>query len=89
MKKTTFISRRNPVGEILSFVLAFLFGALMQVLLKAVWKRAWEHEAPLNPSQPGVNWTEALVWGLLTGAAAGAVKVSSRRAADILQARLK
>ncbi len=82
------LSRRNPVGELLRLIAAFAFGALMQVLLKKFWRFSFGHEAPLNPSQPGVNWGEALAWGLATGASAGVVKVVSRRGADLVQKRL-
>jgi len=82
-------SRRNPVGEAASLALAFVFGAAMQVVLKKIWRRAFGHEAPLNPTQPGVNWGEALAWGAATGAAAGAVKVAARRGTDLAQQRLK
>lgn len=81
-------SRSNPVGEIASLVFAFVFGAVMQMLLKKFWQSAFGHEAPLNPSQPGVKWGEALSWGLATGAAAGVVKVVARRTTDLAQQRL-
>lgn len=82
------LSRRNPVGEVASLLAAFAFGALMQVALKKFWRTTFGHEAPLNPTQPGVKWGEALAWGLATGATAGAVKVLARRGTDVVQKRL-
>lgn len=82
------LSRRNPVGELVSFFAAFAFGAIVQVLLKRFWRATFGHEAPLNPSQPGVNWGEALAWGLATGASAGVVKVVARRGTDVVQRRM-
>jgi hypothetical protein len=78
-------SPSNPVGEAISFVAAFAVGALLNLVLKRFWHRAYGHEAPMNPSQPGVKWGEALTWGLVTGAAAGAAKVIARRGTDIAQ----
>jgi len=78
----------NPIGEATSFVVAFSVGALFHLLLKKFWWKAYGHEAPTNPSQPGVKWMEALAWGLGTGAAAGAAKVIARRGADVVQRRL-
>jgi hypothetical protein len=78
----------NPAGEAVSFLAAFAFGALMQMLLKKFWEGAFGHEAPLNPSQPGVKWGEALAWGLFTGAASGLVKVVARRGTDLARQRL-
>jgi len=83
------LSRGNPMGELAAFVAAFAFGAIVQVLLKRFWRVTFGHEAPLNPSQPGVNWGEALAWGLATGASAGMVKVAARRGADVLRSRLR
>lgn len=81
-------SRRNPAGELISFLAAFVFGALTQMALKKFWRAAFGHEAPLNPTQPGVKWGEALSWGLVTGAGAGLVKVLARRGTDVVQQRL-
>jgi len=81
-------SRSNPVGELVSLLVAFAAGALLQMLLKKFWHSAFGREAPLNPSQPGVKWGEAIAWGLATGAAAGVVKVVARRSTDLAQQRL-
>lgn len=91
MNRLKFLRRfgpANPVGEGLSLVAAFLVGAGLNLLLKKFWLRAYGHEAPVNPSQPGVRWSEALSWGLATGAAAGAAKVIARRGADLAQRQL-
>lgn len=82
------LSRANPVGELASLLVACAAGALMQMLLKKAWHVALGHDAPLNPTQPGVKWGEALAWGLVTGAVAGAVKVAARRGTDLAQQRL-
>lgn len=78
----------NPLGEVASLVIAFGAGTLFHFLLKKVWLRAFGHEAPTNPTMPGVGWSESLAWGLATGAAAGAAKVIARRGADVAQQRL-
>lgn len=87
LKSLRSLSPANPLGEALSFVAAFAVGAAFNLLLKRFWLRAYGHEAPLNPTQPGVRWSEALAWGLVTGAAAGAAKVLARRGADVARHR--
>lgn len=72
----------------MSFVAAFAAGALLHFLLKRSWVRLYGQEAPVNPSQPGVGWGEALLWGSVTGAAAGIAKVLARRGTDLAKARL-
>jgi hypothetical protein len=88
MKALRSLSRSNPVGEAVSFGAAFVVGAALNIALKKIWRTAFGHEAPDNPSKPGVRWPEALSWGLATGAAAGAAKVIARRGTDIAQRRL-
>lgn len=88
MKFARGLSRSNPWGELASLLAAFAFGAIVQVLLKRFWRVTFGHEAPLNPSQPGVRWGEALAWGLATGASAGIVKVVARRGTDVVQRRM-
>jgi hypothetical protein len=87
MKKLRSLHRANPVGEAVSFAAAFVVGAGLNVMLKKIWCRAYGHEAPTNPTQPGVKWTEALAWGIAAGAAAGAAKVIARRGTDVAQAQ--
>lgn len=80
-------SRSNPLGEIVSLLIASVFGAVLNVALKKIWKQAYEYDAPTNPGRPGVRWSDALLWGVVAGSAAGIVKVLSRRLADLLRRR--
>lgn len=88
LKSLRSLAPENPVGEAISFAAAFAFGMVVQMVLKKTWRHTFGHEPPLNPSQPGVNWGEALAWGVATGAAAGAVKVLTRRGSDLARQRL-
>jgi Protein of unknown function (DUF4235) len=87
LKKLRRVHPNNPAGEAISFVTAFAVGATLNMLLKRFWIRAYGHEAPTNLTQPGVNWSETLTWGIAAGATAGAAKVLARRGADIAQAQ--
>jgi hypothetical protein len=45
------------------------------------WKLITNKKPPENPAQPGVLWSEAIVWGAVTGMAAGIVGVIVQRLA--------
>jgi Protein of unknown function (DUF4235) len=87
LKKLRRVHPINPAGEAISFITAFAVGAGLNMLLKRFWLRVYGHEAPTNPTQPGVNWSEALTWGIAAGATAGVAKVFARRGTDIAQAK--
>ncbi len=58
---------------------------LLRKLLQVVWEKSTGRSAPTNPSIPGVGWREAIIWGILTGALAGSIKVLARRTTDQLR----
>ncbi len=59
---------------------------VLSAILKWIWERSTGDTAPTNPTKPGVTWQNALVWGLLSGALAGVVKVAARRGTDHFRA---
>ncbi|AHM58907.1 hypothetical protein D770_03200 [Flammeovirgaceae bacterium 311] len=54
-------------------------GASTRYILAKTWKAFTKKDPPLNPASPGVLWAEALMWGALTGAAAGILGTVVRR----------
>ncbi len=50
-------------------------------LAKAAYERYTNREAPQDPSDPGVDWSEALTWTIAASVAAGVSRVVGRRLA--------
>ncbi len=48
-------------------------------ILAKGWKMLIKKEPPFNPATPGVLWTEALLWGAMTGMVAGLLGTVTRR----------
>lgn len=49
--------------------------------LKTAWQAATGEDPPSNPDDPDVDWSKALLWGALSGAAIGAVRIAATRKA--------
>ena len=61
---------------------AAILGAIAaRKLLHTGWRLAMHRDPPENPADPRVDWTEALVWSALTGAAIGISRMLAQRAA--------
>ncbi len=78
---------QDQLSMVLRTATAFAASVLLRKLLKVVWEKSSGRNAPTNPSIPGVGWREAILWGVLTGALAGTVKVVARRGTDRLSSR--
>ncbi len=76
---------KDQLSEVLRIGTAFTASVLLRKLLQIVWEKSSGRTAPKNPSIPGVGWREAILWGILTGALAGTVKVLARRGTDRLR----
>ncbi len=62
--------------------LAAVAGAMAtRNLVKSGWRRIKKSEPPQNPLRQDVDWQDALLFGLITGAIAGVVRILMRRAA--------
>lgn len=57
--------------------------------LQASWKVALNREPPKNPTSSEVDWKDALLWGAVSGACVGMVRIASRRASSSLYRNLK
>ncbi len=51
---------------------------LARKTVEKAWEKITKNEAPKNPADPNINWKEAMVWTLITGAVAGATRVLVR-----------
>lgn len=77
--------RNAGVGRVESMVtLAAAIGAtlLTRKLLAGGWRQAVDRDPPKNPASPEVSWREALLWGAVSGAVIGVVRIASRRASS-------
>lgn len=52
-----------------------------QALLKRGWNAVTGEDPPVNPASGRTAWTEAVVWTVAAGAAAGLSRLVARRAA--------
>lgn len=64
----------------IAFVAALGAGYVARELLRHGWQVATKKEPPMNPASHEVAWKDALVWGAISGAVAGMVRIASRRA---------
>lgn len=56
--------------------------------LQAGWRSTLHREPPKNPASPEVDWTDALIWGAVSGALIGVVRIASRRASSNVYHRI-
>ena len=61
---------------------AMLGGVLARQALKAGWQVAFKREPPINPASREVDWGEALLWGVASGALVGTLRIMARRGAS-------
>ncbi|QDT04701.1 hypothetical protein K227x_30950 [Rubripirellula lacrimiformis] len=50
--------------------------------LQAGWRATLNREPPKNPASREVDWNDALLWGLASGALVGIVRIAARRASS-------
>jgi hypothetical protein len=65
------------------FASAAAIGATMATkpLVEKLWTRVSGKEPPGNPASGDVEWRDALLWALFTGAAVGLIRLVAQRAA--------
>lgn len=66
----------------ITFAAAILGGIVARRLVKAGWQAAFREHPPLNPASREVDWSDALLWGLASGALVGTIRVFARRGAS-------
>lgn len=62
---------------------AVLSGIAARKVLNTSWKAATGSAPPTNPEHPDVNWQEAVLWAVLSGAVIGVARMlAARKAAE-------
>ncbi len=64
-----------------ALVAAVVGAAVARRLLMAGWRTATGNPPPINPDDDEVTWRQSLMWGLISGAVIGAMRVGARRGA--------
>lgn len=64
----------------LGIVLPIAAAKLSRSLIGTGYQTIARREPPRNPASPEVEWKDAIVWSVLTGAAAGVTRLATRRA---------
>lgn len=54
---------------------------LTRPLVERLWKVLFRREPPGNPASREVQWREAMMWALFTGALVGVIRLLAQRAA--------
>ncbi|MEO8438935.1 MAG: DUF4235 domain-containing protein [Spartobacteria bacterium] len=65
-----------------TFVAVIAGASFGRNLLKSGWRTTTDSEPPLNPHSEDTNWSQALTWGVLTGALVGVIRALSRQGAS-------
>lgn len=77
--------RNSGIGKtenMMAFGAAIAATILARNALQASWKFALDREPPKNPTSSEVDWRDALLWGAISGACVGMVRIASRRASS-------
>ncbi|TWU46817.1 DUF4235 domain-containing protein [Rubripirellula reticaptiva] len=69
-----------PMENMLAFAVAAGTALVARELLKGGWRAALGSEPPRNPASHEVDWRDAMLWGVMSGAIVGAARIASRRA---------
>lgn len=72
----------EPAENALAFLVAIGATFVARNALQAGWRTALNSDPPKNPASHEVNWRDALLWGAVSGAVVGAVRIASRRASS-------
>ncbi len=73
----------DMASDVLRIGVTMIVSLAVTSLLKMAWEKSTGDAAPTNPSKPGVTWRDALIWGILSGALSGMIKVAARRGTDL------
>ena len=56
-------------------------GIAVRKAMEAGWRKTTHDDPPKNPAAPGTNWSEALVWAVVSGIAVAAARLVAARGA--------
>lgn len=79
----------SAAENVLAFAVATGTALLARELLKGGWRATVGTEPPKNPSSRQVDWRDAMLWGVMSGAIVGAARIASRRATSSAYSRLR
>ncbi|OYP28885.1 DUF4235 domain-containing protein [Rhodopirellula sp. MGV] len=79
----------GPTENLLAYAAAIAATFAARQALQASWRTALDREPPKNPSSPEVDWKDALLWGAVSGAIVGMVRIASRRSASAFCDRMR
>jgi hypothetical protein len=79
----------GPVENALAFAAAAGTALVARELLKGGWRTAMGSEPPKNPASRKVDWRDAMLWGVVSGAIVGAARIASRRATSSAYSRFR
>ncbi|MGB7327330.1 MAG: DUF4235 domain-containing protein [Rubripirellula sp.] len=77
--------RNVGIGQtenLLAFAAAMGATFIARNALQAGWRTTLDRDPPKNPASPEVDWKDALLWGAVSGALVGVVRIASRRASS-------
>ncbi|QDV86324.1 DUF4235 domain-containing protein [Stieleria magnilauensis] len=77
--------RNTGIGKtenLLAYAAALGATLVARNALQAGWRTTLNREPPKNPASPEVDWKDALLWGAVSGALVGIVRIASRRASS-------
>jgi hypothetical protein len=78
-------NRNAGIGKtenMLAFAAALSATFLARNAVQAGWRTTLNRDPPLNPASSEVDWQDALLWGAVSGAIVGMVRIASRRASS-------
>lgn len=79
----------GPLENVLTFAVAAGTALVAREVLKGGWRAALGSEPPKNPASHQVDWRDAMLWGVMSGAIVGAARIASRRATSSAYNRLR
>jgi len=79
----------GPMENVLAFAVAAGTALVAREVLKGGWRAALGTEPPKNPASHQVDWRNAMLWGVMSGAIVGAARIASRRATSSAYSRFR
>ncbi len=73
--------RNEGIGKtkkMLAFAVAIAATFVARQTLQASWRLSLDRDPPKNPAAADVDWNDALLWGVVSGAIVGGVRIASR-----------
>ncbi len=74
----------EPGENVVAFAVALGVTMLARNALQNGWRKTMGAEPPKNPASSEVSWKDALLWGVVSGAIVGGVRIASRRASSAM-----